>query len=376
MPAIYLIGAGGFIGSHLSRALRDAGHRVVPGARFAGIDADALRGIDVAINAAGIFRESGEQTFEAVHVRGPLALFRVCAQLGVRVIQFSALGADAQASTRFHLTKKAADDALLALDLDSVVLQPSLVHGPGGESARLFCALASMPLVPLPGDGSQPIQPVHIDDVCAAVLAVIERDFYPRKRIALVGAKPTTVRGHLEALGASRFIQMPLFAARWAGGNDAIAMLERGNTADAAPLAELLGRAPRPAGGCGVEAKLAWLLPLLRLGIALVWLIAGVVSLGLYPVAESLALLARAGLSGTAAQVALYVAAALDIAMAVLTIFRPGRMLWLAQMVLILVYTAILTISMPELWLHPFGPLAKNLPLLAALGLLVALEKR
>ena len=368
MPAIYLIGASGFIGRHLSRALREAGHSVVT--------ASDLRGIDVVINAAGIFRESRGRTFEDAHVHGPVALFRACAQLGVPVIQFSALGADAGATTRFHLTKKAADDALLAMDVDSVVLQPSLVHGPGGASAELFCTLASMPVVPLPGDGAQRIQPVHIDDVCAAVLAIVEKRFYPRQRIALVGAKATTVRGHLETLGARRFVRMPLFAARWAAGRDAIVMLERGNTADAQPLTELLGRAPRPADGCGEAAKLAWLVPLLRGSLAIVWISAGIVSLGLDPVQESLAMLARAGLAGAAAYAALYGAAALDIALGWLTLFRPGRRLWIAQMVLIAFYTLVLSVAMPELWLHPFGPLAKNFPILAVLMVLLALEKR
>jgi hypothetical protein len=33
-------------------------------------------------------------------------------------------------------------------------------------------------------------------------------------------------------------------------------------------------------------------------------------------------------------------------------------------------------VYLPEFWLHPFGPMLKNLPLLAVLGLLLAFEKR
>ena len=52
----------------------------------------------------------------------------------------------------YHLSKKAADDALLASSNNAVVVQPSLVYGPGGTSARLFNMIASLPLIPLPGE--------------------------------------------------------------------------------------------------------------------------------------------------------------------------------------------------------------------------------
>jgi hypothetical protein len=43
---------------------------------------------------------------------------------------------------------------------------------------------------------------------------------------------------------------------------------------------------------------------------------------------------------------------------------------------LIIGYSAIIAWRLPEFWLHPFGPLTKNLPMLAAIALLYALERR
>lgn len=40
------------------------------------------------------------------------------------------------------------------------------------------------------------------------------------------------------------------------------------------------------------------------------------------------------------------------------------------QIVLILSYSILLTVIAPEFWLHPFGPLTKNIPILALLVLL------
>jgi hypothetical protein len=163
-------------------------------------------------------------------------------------------------------------------------------------------------------------------------------------------------------------------------------MLEAGNVADPATTTELLGHPPRPVekfvtgdvrGLLAQQAQLAWLLPLLRWSIALVWIWTGIVSLGVYPRAESLALLARTGITGTLADFALYAAAALDLALGAATLLmRRRRMLWLAQFLLILGYTIIITIKLPEFWLHPYGPILKNLPLLACIALLYSLEAR
>ena len=38
---------------------------------------------------------------------------------------------------------------------------------------------------------------------------------------------------------------------------------------------------------------------------------------------------------------------------------------------LMLFYTAVLTVCLPEFWWHPYGPLSKNLPILAVLALLI-----
>jgi hypothetical protein len=92
-------------------------------------------------------------------------------------------------------------------------------------------------------------------------------------------------------------------------------------------------------------------------------------------VQESLALLARVGLAGKAALVTLYGAAALDIVLGLATLFFPRRWIWRFQIVLVLGYSAVIAFWLPELWLHPFGPVLKNLPMLAGLVLLHELNR-
>ncbi len=417
---ILLTGATGFIGNHLARALRAAGHRVIEARRHATdpdrhIEADFTRdleasawvpklaGVECVINAVGILRERGEQTFERIHTLAPRALFEACAHTGVRrVIQISALGADHGASGYFR-SKHAADRSLESLPLRWTIVQPSVVYGPGGTSARLFTMLASLPLIPLPGRGRQSIQPVHIDDAVAAIVALATQDASARIRVPIVGPAALELREFLarlrSALGMrpTSSIGVPMWLmrlsasiAQWLPSSlldrETLAMLEAGNTADPSLTRNLSGRAPRdieafiePRDRVATrqQAQLAWLLPLLRFSIAAVWIWTGIVSLGLFPVEESQALLARVGVGAALAPFLLYGAALLDFALGIATLALPRRRaLWLAQMVLIVGYTAIISIKLPEFWLHPFGPILKNLPMLVGIYMLYVLEGR
>ena len=47
-----------------------------------------------------------------------------------------------------------------------------------------------------------------------------------------------------------------------------------------------------------------------------------------------------------------------------------------SQIAIIVAYTAIISVGLPEFCAHPFGPVLKNLPILAALLLLLQLEDR
>jgi uncharacterized protein YbjT (DUF2867 family) len=290
---ILLTGASGFIGQHLLHALLAEGHDVVCAVRrvkessdprLSFIHADftkdtdksvwlaRLSGIDAVINTVGIFRENGAQTFDKLHVQTPRALFAACAESHDvhMVVQLSALGADAEADTAYHLSKKAADDYLALLQVRAVIVQPSLVYGSDGASARLFKAMASMPVALRFGDAPQLVQPIHIDDVVAAIVGLLRRRLHVDgssqrivQRIPLVGPQALPFIDYLAALrtamgmGRLRVLRLPgglarLLArfGRWLPGGlldpEALRMLDRGNTDDPAPTQRLLGRQARP----------------------------------------------------------------------------------------------------------------------------------
>ena len=72
----------------------------------------------------------------------------------------------------------------------------------------------------------------------------------------------------------------------------------------------------------------------------------------------------------------LYGAASFDLLLGLAIIVLPRRRwLWLVQLVLIGFYSIVIAWKLPEFLLHPYGPLTKNLPMLAAIWLLLELEE-
>jgi hypothetical protein len=109
---------------------------------------------------------------------------------------------------------------------------------------------------------------------------------------------------------------------------------------------------------------------LLRASLITVWLgTAGVSLLELN--GQSAQLLQASGLSDLRLIQALIVGGALaDLALGLALWLRPGRATYLAALALMLVMTLAATALLPALWLHPLGPLLKNLPIAALLWVL------
>ncbi len=415
MARILIVGGTGFIGRRIAGHLRDRGHCVVAASRAA-VDLarddetrlrDKVATFETVVNCAGLVRDDGENSMAAVHANGACALFRACIAAGVkRLVHVSALGAAPDGETGYQRTKSAAEDYLAALDpdgerIDWRILRPSLVVGRGGASTRWMLAAAVLPRLPRFGDGGWRFQPVHVSDLAELAARLAEGVASPRG-IDVVGPRPMNtdellllLRDWL-GLRPAKFFRVPnwlfLLAASIGGrvstgplNREVVKLLSKGNVADPTPMTTALGRAPRdlrtalalePA--CEADrlaARLFFLRPVLRWSIGLLWIATGLLSLGLYPVEKSYALLAEIGLRGAHAGAALYGGAAVDLLLGALLLLRWRPVaVGLAQIAMMLVFTALATRLPADYWLHPFAPLLKNLPLAAALLVMIALE--
>jgi uncharacterized protein YbjT (DUF2867 family) len=423
---VLLTGANGFLGRYLLAGLLHAGHAVVPAVRRPA-DTDALLplptslavdlnrdvdpavwrarlvGIDAVINCAGILQGRGRQSIDAIHDQAPKALFIACAEAGVtRVIQISAISAEADAGTAYAKTKRRADDFLASTALDWVIVRPSLVYASGAYGGTaLFRAFAALPVIPVPGDGRQPFTPIHMDDLTATVVRVLADRSITRVVIDPVGPETVSLRDVL--LKLRRWLGLPpapvigvpmalIRLAAWVGdrvggpiNGTSVRQLQYGNVGAVADFTRLTGIRPRAmddalrAHPAQVQdrwhARLYFVRPLLRLSLAALWLLSGAIGL-LQPATNILPTLGALGVAPAMAPLVAGLACAADLAIGVgvLARWRPARLAAI-QLAMVIGYTVVLTVAAPVLWLDPFGPLLKNLPIVAAILALAALER-
>ena len=111
----------------------------------------------------------------------------------------------------------------------------------------------------------------------------------------------------------------------------------------------------------------------MRISLIVVWLGTALVS-AIEHRGQSVEILAQAGIRDASWQSALIWSGLLADALIGLALwFKPGKASYGAALALMLVMTVIATMLAPSLWLHPLGPLLKNLPIAAMLFYLLSL---
>lgn len=423
---VFITGANGFIGSHLVADLLAHGQEVVGAvrdpdgfaARFPGTRAIAcdlnrdllaeawvprLTGVDAVVNCAGVMQSTRRQDIHAIHTRAPVALFEACVRAGVqRVIQVSAISVDAK--TDYAESKRRADERLQQLDLEWVVLRPSLVYAQGsyGGTSVLRGLAAAPGMVPVVGSGAQPFTPIAIDDLARTVRVALETNRLVRRVVAPVGPEHLTQLEMLLKLrrwlgfGEATPFHIPAWHARlaaWLGSrigavsvnSNALAQLEHGNAGDPSAFQQAVGFTPasfddwhsrHPA---QVQdrwhARLTYLRPLISLMLAALWLGSGLTGVLATP-AEYGLVAERLGLTVYGGGWLGLGLGAFDMVVGALVLlgWRPG-LLGVVQLLAVAGYTLGLSLLVPELWLDPFGPLLKNLPILALIAVWMTLAK-
>ena len=209
---IAVTGGSGFVGRRLVERLESAGHRVLTVSRRMGVDltaadvgglADLLDGCDAVVHCAGINREIGSQTYDALHIRGTEALVTAARDAGVGHISLlSFLRARPDGPTGYHRSKWAAEAIVRESGIPFTILKAGVIHGRGDHMLdHLSHALYSFPVFGLVGMQEQRIRPVAVDDVAAILEAAASGDMRLRDRtIAVLGPDELTLAAAVRRL--------------------------------------------------------------------------------------------------------------------------------------------------------------------------------
>jgi len=221
---VAVTGAAGFVGRPLCRTLAARGFTVRalvrdPGAVDLGpeverapcvlpdgIDGAALAGVDVLVHAAWATRETDAARARLVNEEGTRRLIDAARRAGVASCVFiSSIAARADAPSHYGRSKWAAERFFD--QPGDLVLRPGLVLAAGGHGLfqQLLGAAERLHVVPLFAGGRQPLQTVHIDDLCAGVAAGLERGL--TGTLAIAEYPPIAMRDFLRAMVGLRGIR-------------------------------------------------------------------------------------------------------------------------------------------------------------------------
>ena len=213
---ILITGATGFIGSRIVHALRAEGRAVralVRDPAAAGrlhawgcetvvgdvTDAASLRpaveGCDAVIHLVSILRGSPSD-FDRVMTQGTRSLVAAAKDEGVRrFVLMSALGFDEQTkdTVPYYSAKWQMEQAVKESGLEHVIFRPSFVFGRDGGALQQFKRIAKLaPVTPIPGPGTQRIQPIWVDDVAAYFAAAVDKPEAANRTFELGGPDAVT----------------------------------------------------------------------------------------------------------------------------------------------------------------------------------------
>ncbi len=431
MRKAIVLGGYGLIGSACMRALRAAGFTVIgvgrsrraalasdPAAEWRFHDLSKLEvtewrallaDVDVVVNAAGALQDGARDNLEAIHVTMLTRLTEAAQNLPLRIVQISAAGVSAEASTDFFRSKARGDAVLSAHAKNWVILRPTLVLSPdayGGTA--LLRGVAGAPLIVPRVLPDTQIQTVHVADLASAVVTAAQ------------GAVPSGTVADITAADLHSFADLVARIRVWQGfppprfipllpnwllalsgkGADllghlgwrsalrttALRTLAEGVQGDPMTWTALTGQTCRSLEQTLADlpstrqerlyARLYFALPFAIAVLALFWSLSGLITL--VDPARAIEVLQSRGAPGWFAGFAVFGGAFTDLALGMAILWRVWtRRAAVGMIALSGLYLAGSLIAAPDLWLDPLGPMLKVLPgmVLAAFVALI-LEER
>ncbi len=196
---ILVTGGTGFIGQHLVRQLVTQGYEVrlllrpspkspnlptglpvqVAVSSFndpRGLRA-ALKGINTVIHLAGTESLGILSDLDGVDVDGTRAMTSAAKEVGIdRFLFLSHLGADKASAFPVLKAKAIAENLVTHSGVPYTIFRTAVVYGPNDHFTNSFSRMIDMSPFALliPGDGSNLLQPIHIQDLIACVIAALE----------------------------------------------------------------------------------------------------------------------------------------------------------------------------------------------------------
>jgi uncharacterized protein YbjT (DUF2867 family) len=213
---------------HPARAGGDNVEHVVADAHDERSVEAAVAGADGVVNAIGLYVEHGGDTFHSVHVEAAARIAGVARRAGIkRFVHLSGIGADAASPSPYIRSRGEGEAAVQAAFPGAVVIRPAVMFAPDDAFlTTILGLLRTLPAYPLFGDGRTRLQPVHVDDVAAAIAQVLRQTQRPYPIYELAGPRVYSYGELLRTIARTAGLRPVLVRIPFAFWNAAAALAE------------------------------------------------------------------------------------------------------------------------------------------------------
>jgi uncharacterized protein YbjT (DUF2867 family) len=176
---------------HPARAEGDNVEQIVADAHDERSVEAAVMNADGVVNAISLYAERGPDTFHSLHVEAAARIARVARQAGVkRFVHLSGMGADAASPSPYIRYRGEGEAAVQAAFPGAVIVRPAVMFARDDAFlTTILRLLRTLPAYPLFGDGRTRLQPVHVDDVAAAIAQILRQTQKPYPVYELAGPR-------------------------------------------------------------------------------------------------------------------------------------------------------------------------------------------
>jgi NADH dehydrogenase len=151
-------------------------------------------------------------TYDEFDRKGTENLVAAAKKAGVaRLVYLSGAGAGQGRMEEWFVAKDRAEAAVTGSGIAYTIFRPSWVYGPRDRSLNRLAFFARvLPFVPLPGPGTAKVQPVHVDDLGAAVALALKLPAAENQVVEIGGPQLLNfrqiVRTMLQVMGKRRLV--------------------------------------------------------------------------------------------------------------------------------------------------------------------------
>lgn len=216
---LLVTGATGFIGSRFCELAAQAGHEITAlvraGKTYSGagepiygtlpydVPRRAWSGVQACVHCAAVTTSASAAQSEAVNLEGTRFLLHAGKEAAIsRFVFISSQSAHEQAVSAYGVTKRKGEQLVRDSGLPYAVLRPGLVYGAGelGLFWRMRQSIRKLPVLPLLGGGNAIVQPMHVDDLCTAMIQCLHLPFDANEELNLGDSAGLPLREFLQEI--------------------------------------------------------------------------------------------------------------------------------------------------------------------------------